>query len=77
MGIFAGQDQATPPPPPPIPPAANPPTVASGAVAGANAAAQARARAANGGQGFNGTDLTSPGIVGAPPTAQTALTGVK
>jgi hypothetical protein len=76
MGIFNPPSPQTPPPPPPIPPAANPPTEASGAVAGANAEAQARARSVQG-SGFNGTDLTSPGITGAVPTAQLALGGAK
>jgi hypothetical protein len=76
MGIFKSPSPPTPPPPPPIPPAAQAPTVASGVVGATNAAAMARARGLEG-AGFNGTDLTKPGLAGATPTAQMMLGGAK
>lgn len=73
MGIFSPPDM-TPPPPPPIPPAANPPTFASGEIAKSAASAKSRAHAAEG-AGFNGTDLTQPGVAAPAPTAAMALAG--
>lgn len=70
MGFGGGGSQT---PPPPIPPPPPPPSVGNPTVQQAGLAAAARARAA-GGNGFDGTLLTTPG---AQPLTSMATTQPK